>query len=81
MGPPQLKEYAVEPVGVAMMTPSPQKIFRNSLSMYDSIVIIDVVSFLEIVTSFKAKGKNTPNFGEIISITERSEILVFPAKI
>ena len=33
IGPPQLKEYAVEPVGVEIITPSPQKTFKNSLLM------------------------------------------------
>ena len=52
-GPPQLNEYPVDPVGVAMINPSAQYEFKNSPSMYVCTVIMDEVSCFNTVTSFK----------------------------
>ena len=55
IGPPQLNEYPVDPVGVETISPSAQYVFKNSSSTYASILIIDDVSFFKTATSFKAK--------------------------
>ena len=54
-GPPQLKEYPVDPVGVAIISPSAQYEFKYSLFKYVSTVIIDVVFFLLTAISLSAK--------------------------
>src|SRR5690606_2467829 len=55
IGPPQLREYAVEPVGVAMIIPSAQYEFKISPFNATLIVIIDDVSWRKTVISFNAK--------------------------
>ena len=54
IGPPQLSEYPVDPVGVDTISPSAQYVFKYWPSSLASIVIKDVVFFLETVTSFNA---------------------------
>ena len=55
IGPPQDKEYPVEPVGVEIIKPSDQYVQINLLSMKQCILIIDEESFFIIDISFKAK--------------------------
>src|SRR3982074_3372782 len=52
-GPPQLREYPVDPVGVATISPSAQYVFRNSPLRYVCILIIGEVSVLWIANSFR----------------------------
>src|SRR5690606_14222792 len=54
-GPPQLREYPVDPVGVATIRPSAQYEVRYSSFKWVSTVIMDEVSFLLTAISFKAK--------------------------
>ena len=54
IGPPQLSEYAVDPEGVATISPSPQNILRNLPLISASTVIMEVVSWRVITTSFSA---------------------------
>src|SRR5690606_10580895 len=55
IGPPQLSEYAVEPVGVAIINPSAQYSFSKSPFKKTFKVIIEDVSRLINVTSLSAK--------------------------
>ena len=54
-GPPQLREYPVEPVGVASMSPSLQYEVRYLSFTSVSTLIIEVVFFLLMATSLSAK--------------------------
>ena len=54
IGPPQLSEYPVDPVGVDTISPSAQYVFKYWPLSLASIVIKDVVFFLETVISFNA---------------------------
>ena len=54
-GPPQLKEYPVDPVGVETINPSDQYEVKYSSSNQVSTVIMEVVSFRLTVISFNAK--------------------------
>src|SRR5690606_22441329 len=55
MGPPQLSEYPVDPVGVEIINPSAQNEFKNSPFICASTVIILVVSLRVTVISLRAK--------------------------
>ena len=73
IGPPQLNEYAVEPVDVEMIIPSPQYEFKNSLSKKTCIVIIAESSRLWMVISLRAKFA-LPNISSSESILSSSRL-------
>src|SRR5512140_2511870 len=54
IGPPFANAYAVEPVGVEMMIPSPVKVARNSLFTYVSILITRDAPYFATTMSFRA---------------------------
>ena len=54
IGPPQDKEYAVEPVGVAIIKPSAQYVFKNWSFISACIFNMDDESFLINVISLSA---------------------------
>ena len=62
-GPPQLNEYPVDPVGVDTIKPSDQYELIYVPSRLVLTLIIDVVSFLTTLISFRAYGKD---FSEIV---------------
>src|SRR6056297_3835110 len=66
IGPPQLKEYPVDPVGVAMIKPSAQYVFRYSPSTEALMITIEEVSLLCSVKSLRAKD-SSPNKSKSIS--------------
>ena len=72
MGPPQLKEYPVEPVGVEIIKPSAQYEVKYSSSKYVSMVIIEAVFFLLTETSFKAKLREDKPilFGVVVTLNK-----------
>ena len=70
IGPPQLKEYPVDPVGVETIRPSAQYVFKYSPSINAFIVIIDDVSFLCNVKSFNAYGNSLNNPGSAFKVNK-----------
>src|SRR4051812_25676347 len=71
IGPPQLSEYAVEPVGVEIIRPSAQYAFRNSPLIQALIVIMLEESFLTTVTSFNPNGTSSNKGLLLLSIRSR----------
>src|ERR1700758_2493060 len=63
IGPPQLNEYAVEPVGVEIIKPSAQYEFKKTPSTCTSMLIMDDESFFISVHSLSAKFNSNRLFG------------------
>lgn len=55
MGPCAANEYAVDPVGVATIKPSPVKHPKSSFSIIAFTMVIRVVAPIRMTASFKAK--------------------------
>ena len=58
MGPPLLRLYPVEPVGVAIINPSAQYLDNFILLIEVFMLMRDAVFFLETVISFNAYGNS-----------------------
>ena len=71
MGPPLLRLYPVDPVGVAIINPSAQYFDNFILSIEVSTLMRDAVFFLETVISFNAYGNSKFTF-LLILIVKRS---------
>ena len=68
MGPPLLRLYPVDPVGVAIINPSAQYFDNFILLMEVSILMREAVFFLETVISFNAYGNSRLIFSLVLSV-------------
>ena len=69
IGPPQLNEYPVDPVGVETIKPSDQYEFKNWPSNFVWMFINDVVFFLTILISFSPTQKISSRIFEFKTLT------------
>ena len=68
MGPPLLRLYPVEPVGVAIINPSAQYLDNFILLIEVSMLMRDAVFFLETVISFNAYGNSNLIFKLVFKV-------------